>query len=134
MRWPWQKPEPKKPPECNHKYKDFPWYMKAVYYSRLGHLEAHIIEPFVCLLCKKRKDVVLNTYSHDEPSHKKAGEWLDNEIESFRDKILPRPVVEDMIADMQLIDQEFLKYYEMIHGTASTTPKIEPSQACSRME
>lgn len=125
MRWPWQKPEIKEPPKCNHKFKDFPWYMSSVYHLGTDRLEATIIEPYVCLLCKERKDVLLQRYSHYEPSHKKADEWLANEIAEFKDRILPKPVVEDMIADTQLVDREFLKYYEMVHNMESSTPKLE---------
>ena len=125
MRWPWQKPEIKEPPKCNHKFKDFPWYMSSAYHLGTDRLEATIIEPYVCLLCKERKDVLLQRYSHYEPSHKKADEWLANEIAEFKDRILPKPVVEDMIADTQLVDREFLKYYEMVHNIESSTPKLE---------
>lgn len=125
MRWPWQKPEEKEPPKCSHKYKDFPWYMQSAYYSNERRIRATITEPFVCLLCKDRKDLVLMQYDSIERSREVADEWLDKEIESFRDKILPKAVVEDMIADMQLVDHEFLKYYEMMHGDSTGTLKIE---------
>lgn len=123
FRWPWQKPAPTPPPTCQHKYKDFPWYVEAVYYQRACRLECKVIAPFVCVLCKCRKNVVLEEITHDAPK-KEANQWLTEHLEDVEDRIQPRTLVESMIADMRLVDRKFLEIVGML-DTYQPTPKIE---------
>ena len=43
-------------PKCRHTWKDFPWYLKSTYYSGQSSYDIAIYEPYVCILCKERKD------------------------------------------------------------------------------
>lgn len=114
FRWPWQKKAQAQPKECAHKYKDFPWYKDATYFSNWGRVELVITEPFVCVLCGHRIDKVLLHESTDASSIKKAGEWVESRCTEFEDNIRSRAVVEDMIADMQLVDRRFLEIAGML--------------------
>lgn len=125
MRWPWQKPKEEKPKECNHKYKDFPWYVETTHWSGSRECEVKVVEPFVCVLCKQRKNVVLQTLTRNNYCWKDALKFSARIEKEYEQYCKPRPVVEDMIADMQLIDREFLKYYDLIHDTENSVPKIE---------
>lgn len=49
---------PSTPPPCKHKWKDFPWYIDSALFDNTK-LHIRIIEPYVCIYCKKRKDIIL---------------------------------------------------------------------------
>ena len=95
------------PPECDHKYKDFPWYMQYFWYGQ-GHGIITIKEPYVCIKCKKRIDKDLWARRYENTKRTSFFEEVDKISEQFQDQLKPEPVVEDMINDMQLVDQEYL--------------------------
>lgn len=104
--------EPVKPP-CNHKWKDFDWYLT---YDIIGRsLKYQIYEPYVCIHCKKRKDISLESGTATTSSYKDALETL-NIIKERYPKIKDRAIVEDEINDAQLVDREYLKYASMVMG------------------
>lgn len=111
--------EPVKIPECDHKWKDFKWYL-VMEEDGFGRADIHIIEPYVCIHCKKRKDVKLQSwYNVSHP--KKLCETITSNL---GDKIEVRAIIEDEINDMTLVDREYLKWADYVAGRANT-PKIE---------
>lgn len=102
----------RKPKECKHKYKDFPWFIALERDERsiLERYRLKVVEPYVCLLCKKRTDVVLSCVPNVDVDN------MDDKIKAlknlYKDKIEERAVVEDMVSDCQLVDKSFLESYE----------------------
>ena len=43
---------------CNHKWKDFPWYIDSTWCTDQT-FNLTIIEPYVCIFCKERKNIEL---------------------------------------------------------------------------
>lgn len=109
MSWPWKKKQPPEPQPCQHKYKDFPWYTESTYFTDIRRIECTITEPYVCVLCGHRKNIVLNRLWADNLSKKDAVAYIAEHTEVFANHMKPKEVVEDMIADMQLVDRTFLE-------------------------
>ena len=115
--------------ECNHKFQDFPWYLDyeiiTRYYSSENRLTYDLIEPYVCIHCGLRKDKILE--------HKviigKAPEAMNRIIQKiekqYHDRIKPKPIVEDMINDLQLVDVEHLRWYHYLNGTQDPSTSRE---------
>jgi len=101
-------------PVCNHKYKDFPWFYEARYNTSTRNLVFKVWEPFVCIHCKER----INKLLYERNSHYKTYEEADDYVTQFREKYADRMeeevVVEDMIADMQLVDRDYLLIAETL--------------------
>lgn len=101
------------PPRCTHKFKDFPWYVESSYYPYEKRFKVVVYEPYVCVLCGKRIEKEL--YRHESSGTKKDADTLKEAIEEkYGDKIEDRVLIEDEINDLQLVDREYLKFYEMI--------------------
>ena len=98
--------------ECNHKWKDFPWYLKSTYYSGQSSYNIAIYEPYVCILCKERKDIPLGSISRTNETWEQCVEEVESVEEEYKDHLQPHPVVEDMIHDFQLIDRAYLEAFE----------------------
>ena len=100
-------------PPCNHKWRDFDWYIitdyKAKDDSKVGEFTAELIEPYVCCWCKKREDHVLSRIEATNIPYKE----IDNQIKEwkteYKEHIRGRAIIEDQIQDMQRsIDREYL--------------------------
>ena len=102
--------------ECNHKYKDFPWYTEGKYSYETKVLDLSVKEPYVCIYCGHRKDVVLDHFVRIFYDLEKAEEFYESYQNRYPDNIQPKPVVEDMINDMVLVDQQYLDFYMQLHG------------------
>lgn len=103
--------------ECNHKWKDFPIYATwrttpSDYYG--CKLFVEVKEPYVCILCKKRKDVKLFSGEGSYTSEKEAQRNLDRFYEEYpyveRDVIK----VEDAIQDFIMVDREYNAIWETL--------------------
>ena len=106
-------PKIQEPPKCTHKFKDFPWYVESTYYPYEKRFKVVVYEPYVCVLCGQRIDKKL--YEHSSSGTKKDADTLKEAIEEkYGDKIENRVLIEDEINDLQLVDREYLKFYEMI--------------------
>ena len=106
--------ETQTPRECDHKWVDFDWYMTSDVDGR--YVSYNIYEPYVCIHCKARKDVELDSESFTMPSNQEAWELLDDVRKKYP-KIKDRAFVEDEINDMQLVDREYIKYASMVLGS-----------------
>ena len=117
--WSWRKKlkNSDKPVEfkCNHKWQDFPWYMQATYYEDTRKFEIKLIEPYVCIHCKERKDVILHHLVRDNYSWDDAEKLVDDCWEKYGKYCKDRPIIEDMIHDMQLVDQQYLEILKNLH-------------------
>ena len=102
----------KKQKECKHKYKDFPWYIsyKKEENKILPFYRIEIIEPYVCLLCKKRIDKVLSFIP--DVDEEKVDEIIKDLQKKYGSKIEDITIVEDMVNDCQLVDKSFIESYE----------------------
>lgn len=119
--WPFRKkaevPKVIEPRPCQHKYKDFPWYVEGKYDYNTCLETIHVIEPYVCILCGHRKDVILDTVSRYYSQFEDAEKFYENfrNNVAYAEKIKPRAIVEDMINDMSLVDQKYLDIYMQLH-------------------
>lgn len=116
MFWKRNKPTDNAEPvkhKCDHKWKDFDWYMDFTIEGKA--LKYKICEPYVCIHCKLRKDIVLEQYTIWASSNASAWEQVE-ELRQKYPKIKGRAIIEDEINDTQLIDREYLKYATMFMG------------------
>lgn len=102
----------KKPKECKHKYKDFPWYIEYNSYEERYETRytVKIKEPYVCLLCSNRIDKTL--CSQSGLTKREAEKCIDEFLDMHKDRIQDAAIVEDMVNDCQLVDKSFLESYE----------------------
>ena len=106
---------------CQHKFQDFPWYIEFnIYtgnYQSQNRLTYKIIEPYVCIYCGERRDIVLEQREITGYSKSDMTKTIDNVREIYADRIKPKPIIEDMINDLKLVDVEHLKWYHFLAGT-----------------
>lgn len=107
--------------KCKHKYRDFPWYIECNYYPSSYGQQAYyaidIIEPYVCVFCGDRQNKVLKhitRYGSSKECEKFAYEIIDSYKGHIQDKVL----VEDAIADLQLVDRDYLRALALIKPEA----------------
>jgi hypothetical protein len=109
------------PRPCQHKYKDFPWYTDGTYNENTKVLDVSIIEPYVCIHCGHRKDVVLDHFSRIFGKFEEAEKFYDDfQDGKYTNMIEKKAVVEDMINDMVLVDRQYIEIYMRLHGEESS--------------
>ena len=109
-------------PVCVHKWQDFDWYLEWEKISDgTGFCVAKysIIEPYVCIHCKERMNKVLESRKLSQCTSQQADAFL-REVREHYPQIKDRPVVEDEIADMQLVDRDYLRIAKMVMGSTHT--------------
>lgn len=111
-------------PECNHVWKDFPWYVAANYYVNTHRQACELYEPYVCAKCKKRKDVLLDSRSWMPVSPEEGSMLCCGFKETYKDHIAERGVIEDLINDYQLVDRTELEILEFLHGNLNGSKDI----------
>ena len=113
-----------KPPKCQHKYKDYDWYLEYEVPNNKNIFKYRIFEPYVCLLCGDRKDVKLEEgiIPLNERSYYDILETMRNSYP----KIRSRADIEDEIQDDIHVDKEYLKWHEFLrNGGSVQDQKIE---------
>ena len=104
-----------------HKFQDFPWYIETNKrygpYQSQNCLKFKIIEPYVCIYCGERKDVILSERELTGIHKKDMDEIIEEVKEKYSDRIMDRPLIEDMINDLKLVDVGHLKWYHFLAGT-----------------
>ena len=98
---------------CNHKWKDFPWYIDSTWCADQT-FDLTIIEPYVCIFCKERKNVELFNVHKVCFSAKDADEYIVDIEEKYKDYLGDEVKINDMINDMQLVDREYLDLYNKV--------------------
>lgn len=118
---------PAAPPECQHKWKDFDWYVEWNYFPSMtdngmiitkrenyGELDIKIKEPYVCVWCKKREDKILRSIHFDKINEQEAKNRFAEICKNPH--VRPREEIEDEIADMEhSIDREYLSIVETMY-------------------
>lgn len=107
-------------PEIKHEHtwKDLPWYMEAEYNGAKNTAQYEIIEPYICITCGERKDVVLEKCAWQNITTKDREEEFAKVQKKYKKYLKPRAVVEDMINNILLVkDPEHLEMVENIRGT-----------------
>jgi len=116
-------PHPVSPPPkvCNHKWTDIKdadgnemWYLNFDI-DNDGVLRYRIIEPYICIHCKERKDVVLEDNRIRLTSNRKCWEHIE-ELRELYPQIKERAIVEDAVHDFQLIDRNYLRIAAQVMG------------------
>lgn len=69
-------------------------------------------EPYVCIHCKERKNIILNEISRMNVTWEDCLEEEEAVEERYKDYLKPKCVVEDMIHDFQMIDRAYLDAFE----------------------
>lgn len=106
--------------ECNHKWKDFPMYLdwrivpnSNDYYNN-HRLFINVKEPYVCILCKKRKDVNIftgeGTYASRKEAMKELCVFCEEHPYVEKDNVL----IEDAIQDFIMVDREYNAIWETL--------------------
>ena len=103
--------------ECSHKWKDFDWYIESTCEEQRGQYKyrIRIYEPYVCLLCKKRDNRLLEDVSgitYNKKDYYREGQKL---YELYFPRIKNRAIVEDQIEDtLKDIDRMYLRIWDKI--------------------
>lgn len=100
--------------ECQHLWKDFPWYIEGEFNDNKSQTEYNIFiyEPYVCVKCKERKDIVLNkVYGKGiYATHEGFKEKFNDLRKKYADYCLDKVIIEDMINDFQMVDRRALRW------------------------
>ena len=95
---------------CSHRWKDFDWYIEGTWQSDSNTVSMRIIEPYVCIHCKERKNVTLQEATRcDIRSLREAQSEADEWVKLFGDRVKEQAIVEDQINDFQLVDRAALE-------------------------
>lgn len=100
--------------KCSHTWKDFPWYVESIYHTGVRELHYKIIKPYVCIHCKERANQTLCDRVRIGISREESTTILTDLYAEFSDKIVEKPLVEEMILDMQLVDRKALEIAQQI--------------------
>lgn len=106
-------------PELKHEHtwKDLPWYMEVEYSGTNHTAKYEIIEPYICITCGERKDVVLEKTTWQNISATDRDEKYKEIYKRYKKYLKPRAVVEDMINNILLVkDPEHLEMVENMRG------------------
>ena len=106
-------------PEIKHEHtwKDLPWYMECEYRGQEKTANYRIIEPYICITCGERKDVILETEHWSNIDADTREEYYTKVRKKYRKYLRPRAVVEDMINNILLVkDPEHLEMVENMRG------------------
>lgn len=83
-----------------------------MYYTASKSYNMIIYEPYVCIHCKQRKNIILNKVYRTNETWENCIKEEEAIEERYKDHIKPRCIVEDMIHDFQLIDRAYLDAFE----------------------
>lgn len=101
-----------------HTWKDLPWYMTVSYNGGKKEADYEIIEPYICLTCGERKDVILERCSWQNISSDDRDKEYEKVKKRYKQYLKPRAVVEDMINNILLVkDPNHLEMVENMRGT-----------------
>lgn len=120
--WPFKK---KAVITCQHKWKDFPWYIQRDVerdYNSTMYL-IRVWQPYVCVKCKERRDESLETVKVLTINDR--DEYYERMLEDYKDKVLPIAVVEDMVKDEQLVDREYLRLMDEFQNPSSPFDNLD---------
>lgn len=100
-----------------HTWKDLPWYMQTYYRGSDKIAGYNIIEPYVCITCGERKNIILEEGDYERISSNQREKIYEEVREKYKEYLKPQAVVEDMINDILLVkDPEYLAMFEEMKG------------------
>lgn len=117
-------PEPEKPKACQHKWRDFDWYLEyenSTLRNGENVLDYNIYEPYVCIHCHKRENRSLE-HGRISLNGKNYTDVLQS-ILTTHPKIKNRAELEDEINDEMLVDREYLKWADFLRGRTDISKK-----------
>lgn len=124
-------------PPCLHTWKDFPAYIKEHYegsYECTGLNSKSIlsvIEPYVCVHCKERKDITLYTETETNLTRSQHNAKREKWEQQYAKIIQPRIIVEDMINDEIYLDPVKLEIVDKLRSTKNEEKEQEKSPKLS---
>lgn len=86
-----------------HTWKDMPWYIERTFDPDENVGECKIIEPYICIVCGARKDVVLETYTWYNLAPAQRDLRAQAIMDKYQEYLQPKAVVEDMINNILLV-------------------------------
>ena len=105
-------------PPHEHVWKDMPWYMITSWSGTKSTASYKIIEPYICITCGERKNVVLEEASWSNITPEAREEEYKATRKKYRRYLKPHAVVEDMINNIILVkDPERLELLEKLRGS-----------------
>ena len=120
--WPFKKKSVIQPPApCQHKWKDFPWYMEET--AKDGRYSYDILQPYVCVKCKERRNKRLEGYNYSQRS--RCLEDIAEAKRVYKDYLKPKAIVEDMVKDEQLVDREYLRLMDEFQSPSSPFDNLD---------
>lgn len=100
-----------------HTFKDMPWYMDVTYNGTLRTAGYTIIEPYICVVCGERKNVVLERANYSDISVNERRKIFSDVRHRYKEFLKPRAIVEDMINNILLVkDINHLNMVEEMRG------------------
>lgn len=124
--WPFRnygiEPKPEIPPikNCDHKWTDIRdndgnelWYID--YGIENGTLKYKIVEPYICIHCKDRRDITLEEDTWIFHNFDQCIEKVEELYKQYP-QIKARAVVEDAVNDFRLIDRDYLSIATTVMG------------------
>ena len=120
-------------PKHEHTWKDMPWYMEIEYDGGAKRASYQIIEPYLCITCGERKNKILETESWEHIDSDTREQYYKEIRKRYKDYLKPRAVVEDMIANIQMVkDPNHLAMMEKLkgipHSGCGTSSKMDWSE------
>ena len=105
---------------CNHKWKDFSWYIAVE--DTITKSCVRVYEPYVCIHCKERKDEVIferwYTWNNERDASIRA-------LQNKYPQIKPIIEVNDEIADFQFVDRQYLAIAGVLQNKDYSVPQIQ---------
>jgi len=112
---------------CNHKWKDFSWYITI---EKEGSFfkETYIVrvyEPYVCIHCKERRDEVIfeRIFKYDTDMRNCV-----KDLQERYSQIKPIIEVNDEIADFQFVDRHYLAIAGVLSNKNYSIPTLKSSE------
>ena len=86
-----------------HTWKDMPWYIRTTFNGEHMTAGYKIIEPYICITCGERKNVVLEEADWSNIDVETRDKWFEEARQKYKDYLKPRAIVEDMINNIILV-------------------------------
>ena len=100
-----------------HTWKDMPWYMNTTYSECDKSANYEIYEPYICITCGERKNVLLEERHWKGLTSEQREEFYQKVRARYKKYLKPRAIVEDMINNIILVkDAQRLNMIEKMYG------------------
>lgn len=122
-----------------HTWKDMPWYMHTSYDGGKKTADYDIIEPYICITCGERKNVILEHGDWGNITSEERDKRYNKIRNKYKKYLKPQAVVEDMINNILLVkDPDYLDMVEEMRGLphrkCGTSAEMERQDTDFRIE